>query len=134
MPSHRLQGIGRQQQCSLGRHRHDPIDRLPRFPKEIYGSFQGGNFLIIPRESDGNNSTCFFIELAQRMIPKEAILENLQHQAQNIFRLRQDDLVIVETYVLERKTMAIDLINLDRYFSKRFSSGANTTPLNFKKA
>ncbi|KAJ6021489.1 hypothetical protein N7540_006993 [Penicillium herquei] len=38
---------------------------------------------------------------------------------------------ILETYVLERRKTAIDLINFDRYFSKLFSSG-NTTPAEFQ--
>lgn len=33
---------------------------------------------------------------------------------------------LLETYVIEREKTAIDLINFDRYFSKLFSSGANT--------
>lgn len=40
---------------------------------------------------------------------------------------------ILETYVLERRKTAIDLINFDRYFSKLFSSGANTSPAEFQK-
>lgn len=39
---------------------------------------------------------------------------------------------LLETYVLERKKTAIDLINFDRYFSKLFSSGANTSPAEFQ--
>ncbi|KAJ5722740.1 hypothetical protein N7488_000775 [Penicillium malachiteum] len=38
---------------------------------------------------------------------------------------------ILETYVLERRKTAIDLINFDRYFSKLFSSG-NTTSAEFQ--
>ncbi|KAJ5641818.1 hypothetical protein N7490_005818 [Penicillium lividum] len=34
---------------------------------------------------------------------------------------------LLETYVLERRKTAIDLINFDRYFAKLFSSGANTS-------
>jgi phenol 2-monooxygenase len=40
---------------------------------------------------------------------------------------------ILETYVLERQKVALDLINFDRYFSKLFSSGAKTTPAEFQK-
>lgn len=40
---------------------------------------------------------------------------------------------ILETYVLERRKTAIDLINFDRYFSKLFSSGAKTTPAEFQE-
>ncbi|KAJ5263894.1 hypothetical protein N7478_011499 [Penicillium angulare] len=39
---------------------------------------------------------------------------------------------ILETYVLEREKTAIDLINFDRYWSKLFSSAANTTPGEFQ--
>ena len=40
---------------------------------------------------------------------------------------------LLETYVLERKKTAIDLINFDRYFSKLFSSGASTSPAEFQE-
>ncbi|KAJ5756831.1 hypothetical protein N7533_006374 [Penicillium manginii] len=40
---------------------------------------------------------------------------------------------LLETYVLERQKVALDLINFDRYFSKLFSSGAKTTPAEFQK-
>ncbi|OKP02461.1 3-hydroxybenzoate 4-monooxygenase [Penicillium subrubescens] len=40
---------------------------------------------------------------------------------------------LLETYVLERKKTALDLINFDRYFSKLFSSGANTSPAEFQE-
>lgn len=40
---------------------------------------------------------------------------------------------ILETYVLERRKVAIDLINFDRYFSKLFKSGANTSPQEFQE-
>ncbi|KAJ6122949.1 hypothetical protein N7512_005414 [Penicillium capsulatum] len=40
---------------------------------------------------------------------------------------------LLETYVLERQKVAIDLINFDRYFSKLFSSGAQTTPAQFQE-
>lgn len=40
---------------------------------------------------------------------------------------------LLETYVLERQKVAIDLINFDRYFSKLFSSGAKTTPAEFQE-
>lgn len=40
---------------------------------------------------------------------------------------------LLETYVLERKKTAIDLITFDRYFSKLFSSGANTSPAEFQE-
>jgi 2-polyprenyl-6-methoxyphenol hydroxylase and related FAD-dependent oxidoreductases len=40
---------------------------------------------------------------------------------------------LLETYVLERQKVASDLINFDRYFSKLFSSGANTTPAEFQQ-
>lgn len=40
---------------------------------------------------------------------------------------------ILETYVLERKKVAIDLINFDRYFSTLFKSGANTSPAEFQE-
>lgn len=39
---------------------------------------------------------------------------------------------ILETYVIERQKVAIDLITFDRYFSKLFSSGANTSPAEFQ--
>ncbi|KAJ5097869.1 hypothetical protein N7532_004870 [Penicillium argentinense] len=41
--------------------------------------------------------------------------------------------LLLETYVLERQKVAIDLINFDRYFSKLFSSGAKTTPAEFQE-
>lgn len=40
---------------------------------------------------------------------------------------------ILETYVLERRKVAIDLINFDRYFSTLFKSGANTSPEEFQE-
>lgn len=40
---------------------------------------------------------------------------------------------LLETYVLERQKVAIDLINFDRYFSKLFSSGAQTSPAEFQE-
>lgn len=40
---------------------------------------------------------------------------------------------LLETYVLERQKVAGDLIEFDRYFSKLFSSGANTTPAEFQE-
>ncbi|KAJ6085778.1 hypothetical protein N7499_005407 [Penicillium canescens] len=40
---------------------------------------------------------------------------------------------LLETYVLERQKVAIDLINFDRYFSKLFSSGAATPPAEFQE-
>ncbi|KAJ5690870.1 hypothetical protein N7462_005262 [Penicillium macrosclerotiorum] len=40
---------------------------------------------------------------------------------------------LLETYVLERRKTAIDLINFDRYFSKLFSSGAQTSPAEFQE-
>lgn len=40
---------------------------------------------------------------------------------------------LLETYVLERQKVAIDLINFDRYFSKLFSSGSQTTPAEFQE-
>jgi phenol 2-monooxygenase len=40
---------------------------------------------------------------------------------------------LLETYVLEREKVAIDLINFDRYFSKLFSSGAQTSPAEFQE-
>lgn len=40
---------------------------------------------------------------------------------------------LLETYVLERRKTAIDLIDFDRYFSKLFSSGAKTTPAEFQE-
>lgn len=39
---------------------------------------------------------------------------------------------ILETYVLERQKVAVDLINFDRYFSKLFSSGGNS-PTEFQE-
>ncbi|KAF3384385.1 3-hydroxybenzoate 4-monooxygenase [Penicillium rolfsii] len=43
------------------------------------------------------------------------------------------DPCLLETYVLERKKTALDLINFDRYFSKLFSSGAKTSPAEFQE-
>jgi phenol 2-monooxygenase len=40
---------------------------------------------------------------------------------------------LLETYVLERQKVAIDLIDFDRYFSKLFSSGAQTSPVEFQE-
>ncbi|KAJ5567895.1 hypothetical protein N7450_010381 [Penicillium hetheringtonii] len=40
---------------------------------------------------------------------------------------------LLETYVIERQKVALDLINFDRYFSKLFSSGAKTTPAEFQE-
>lgn len=40
---------------------------------------------------------------------------------------------LLETYVLERQKVAIDLINFDRYFSKLFSSGPGTSPAEFQE-
>jgi phenol 2-monooxygenase len=40
---------------------------------------------------------------------------------------------LLETYVLERQKVAIDLIEFDRYFSKLFSSGASTSPAEFQE-
>jgi phenol 2-monooxygenase len=40
---------------------------------------------------------------------------------------------LLETYVLERQKVAIELINFDRYFSKLFSSGAQTSPAEFQE-
>lgn len=40
---------------------------------------------------------------------------------------------LLETYVLERQKVAIDLINFDRYFSKLFSSGQGTSPADFQE-
>lgn len=40
---------------------------------------------------------------------------------------------LLETYVLERQKVAIDLINFDRYFSKLFSSGPETSPAEFQE-
>lgn len=40
---------------------------------------------------------------------------------------------LLETYVLERKKTAIDLIEFDRYFSKLFSSTGKTSPKDFQK-
>jgi phenol 2-monooxygenase len=40
---------------------------------------------------------------------------------------------LLETYVLERQKVAIDLITFDRYFSKLFSSGASTSPAEFQE-
>jgi phenol 2-monooxygenase len=40
---------------------------------------------------------------------------------------------LLETYVLERQQVAIDLIKFDRYFSKLFSSGAATSPAEFQE-
>lgn len=43
-------------------------------------------------------------------------------------------LSLLETYVLERRKVAIDLINFDRYFSTLFKSGAHTSPAEFQEA
>lgn len=40
---------------------------------------------------------------------------------------------ILETYVLERRKTATDLINFDRYFSKLFSSGGKASPAEFQE-
>ncbi|EAU29462.1 conserved hypothetical protein [Aspergillus terreus NIH2624] len=40
---------------------------------------------------------------------------------------------LLETYVLERRKTAIDLINFDRYFSKLFSSTGKISPEEFQK-
>lgn len=40
---------------------------------------------------------------------------------------------LLETYVLERKKTAIDLIDFDRYFSKLFSSSEKVSPEDFQK-
>ncbi|KAI9373350.1 FAD binding domain-containing protein [Aspergillus egyptiacus] len=40
---------------------------------------------------------------------------------------------LLETYVLERQKVAIDLINFDRYFSKLFSSKGNASPKEFQE-
>ncbi|GES66508.1 phenol 2-monooxygenase [Aspergillus terreus] len=40
---------------------------------------------------------------------------------------------LLETYVLERRKTAIDLINFDRYFSKLFSSSGEISPEEFQK-
>lgn len=40
---------------------------------------------------------------------------------------------LLETYVLERQKVAIDLINFDRYFSKLFSSGGDVSPEEFQE-
>ncbi|KAL3469636.1 FAD binding domain-containing protein [Aspergillus californicus] len=40
---------------------------------------------------------------------------------------------LLETYVLEREKVAIDLINFDRYFSKLFSSGGQTSAAEFQE-
>ncbi|KAF9894387.1 hypothetical protein FE257_007890 [Aspergillus nanangensis] len=40
---------------------------------------------------------------------------------------------LLETYVLERRKTAIDLIKFDRYFSKLFSSTGKTSPEEFQK-
>lgn len=40
---------------------------------------------------------------------------------------------LLETYVLERRQVAVDLINFDRYFSKLFKSGADTSPAQFQE-
>ncbi|KAL4806807.1 FAD binding domain-containing protein [Aspergillus unguis] len=40
---------------------------------------------------------------------------------------------LLETYVLERQKVAIDLINFDRYFSKLFSTGGNASPAAFQE-
>lgn len=40
---------------------------------------------------------------------------------------------LLETYVLERQKVAIDLINFDRYFSKLFSTKGNASPEEFQE-
>ncbi|KAJ5102420.1 hypothetical protein NUU61_004642 [Penicillium alfredii] len=40
---------------------------------------------------------------------------------------------LLETYVVERQKVAIDLINFDRRFSKLFSSGGHATPAEFQE-
>ncbi|KAL4918330.1 FAD binding domain-containing protein [Aspergillus aurantiobrunneus] len=40
---------------------------------------------------------------------------------------------LLETYVLERQKVAIDLINFDRYFSKLFSTGGNASAAEFQE-
>lgn len=40
---------------------------------------------------------------------------------------------LLETYVLERQKVAIDLINFDRYFSKLFSTEGNASPAEFQQ-
>ncbi|KAL4928643.1 FAD binding domain-containing protein [Aspergillus undulatus] len=40
---------------------------------------------------------------------------------------------LLETYVLERQKVAIDLINFDRYFSKLFSTKGNASPAEFQE-
>jgi len=40
---------------------------------------------------------------------------------------------LLETYVLERQKVAVDLIDFDRYFSKLFSTGAKTTSAEFQQ-
>ncbi|KAF4974968.1 hypothetical protein F66182_17600, partial [Fusarium sp. NRRL 66182] len=40
---------------------------------------------------------------------------------------------LLETYILERRKTAIDLIDFDRYFSTLFSSTARTSPQEFQK-
>lgn len=40
---------------------------------------------------------------------------------------------LLETYVLERRKVAVDLINFDRYFSTIFRSGADTSPEQFQE-
>ncbi|EHA26952.1 hypothetical protein ASPNIDRAFT_171092, partial [Aspergillus niger ATCC 1015] len=40
---------------------------------------------------------------------------------------------LLETYVLEREKVAIDLINFDRYFAKLFSSQGSATPKEFQE-
>ena len=40
---------------------------------------------------------------------------------------------LLETYVLERQKVAIDLINFDRYFAKLFSSQGSATPQEFQE-
>ncbi|KAL4907206.1 hypothetical protein BDW74DRAFT_189734 [Aspergillus multicolor] len=40
---------------------------------------------------------------------------------------------LLETYVLEREKVAIDLINFDRYFSKLFSTKGNASPAEFQE-
>ena len=40
---------------------------------------------------------------------------------------------LLETYVLERQKVAIDLIEFDRYFSKLFSTKGNASPTEFQE-
>ncbi|KAJ5232111.1 hypothetical protein N7468_005067 [Penicillium chermesinum] len=181
------------------------MDVIPRtdFPdirKKSSIRSKSGILLIIPREGENNNLTRFYIELAGGTNPKGVTLENLQTQAQSIFKPYSVDFTeiiwwsayaigqryadyfhkdhrvflagdachthspkagqgmnvslqdgynigwklgevltglaspsILETYVLERQKVAIDLINFDRYFTKLFSSGASTTPREFQE-